>query len=566
MFFAPSGAEEPRPEPARGRLPAVTLVLAAVNVLFWLVVLAVGGVHDLTDLLGGSRYVPALILFGAKVNALIHEGQYWRLVSPMFLHANLLHLAVNSYSLLLLGGFVERLYGRPRFLIIYVMSGIAGNLASYLMNPGLSVGASTALFGLLGTMTVFWWKHRQLMAPEFRQRMGSSLFMLLVLNLGLGAILPVIDIWGHIGGLLGGIGIAAMAESRVAGEAARAREWLPMPLALATVSALLIYTGASIVQNVAEQRPLLVAQAALARGDYDRAIRAFREAVAQHPEVPDLRVELGEALRQARRLPEAAAVYRELLRRQPGNRALMRDLVGILLEQRDFAAAIDLIKSLRQRDPDDGQLDGLLFQALFGAKRWDELAALLRRQLRDDPENSQLSLALADVLMKATRWDEAAAIYRKLLASRPTDPLLLNNLAYLYADGMNSNLDEALRMARQATMLAPRESSFWDTLAWVYYRQGRWDDAYRAQREAVLLKPDEAEIRFHMGAIREARGETAAAREEYRESLKLDPSLQPAAAALRRLERPLRGLRGFHPPANLHCPSGAHCPGGAPEA
>ena len=101
--------------------------------------------------------------------------------------------------------------------------------------------------------------------------------------------------------IVGGIGIAAMAESRLAGDAARAREWLPIPLALATVAALLIYTAASM------------AQSAFARGDYDRAITALGEVVARPPEVPELRVELGEALRQSGRLPEAAAVYRELL-------------------------------------------------------------------------------------------------------------------------------------------------------------------------------------------------------------------------------------------------------------
>lgn len=501
-LFAPPGAPNDRPEPAAGRLPVVTLTLGAVNVLLWLAVLLVGGVHSLQDLFVGDRYLPTLILFGAKVNSLIQEGQYWRLISPMFLHLNLIHLAVNSYSLLLLGGFLERLYGRRRFLIIYVMSGIAGNVASYLMSPGVSVGASTSLFGLLGATIVFWWKHRRLMAPEFRRRMGNSLFAMLFLNLALGASFSIIDQWGHIGGLLGGLGIGAMAESRVAGEAAREREWLPIPLALATVVALLIYTGASVVQNLSVQRPILLAQAALARGNYGEAIVELRRMVARYPRVPELRLELAEALAQARRWPEAAALYRDLLREQPGNEALTRALAAMLLASRDYSGAIDLLQSLVRRDPED--LDR--------------------------------SSELAGVLMEAKRWDESAAIYRRLLLKRPDDPMLLNNLAYLYADGPKTNLDEALRMARQATTLSPREGTFWDTLAWVYFQRRQWEDAYRAQREAVLLVPDEHVVRYHMGAIQEARGETAAAREEYRQALKLEPTFAPARAALRRLE------------------------------
>jgi rhomboid protease GluP len=470
-LFAPPGAPNDKPEPTAGRLPVVTLTLGAVNVLLWLAVLLVGGVHSLQDLFVGDRYLPTLILFGAKVNSLIQEGQYWRLISPMFLHLNLIHLAVNSYSLLLLGGFLERLYGRRRFLIIYVMSGIAGNVASYLMSPGVSVGASTSLFGLLGATIVFWWKHRRLMAPEFRRRMGNSLFAMLFLNLALGASFSIIDQWGHIGGLLGGLGIGAMAESRVAGEAAREREWLPVPLALATVVALLVYTGASVVQNLSVQRPILLAQAAVARGNYGVAVAELQRAVARKPRDPGLRMALAQTLVQARRWSEAAALYRDLLRERPNDSVLLND-----------------------------------------------------------------SLQLAGGLMEAKRWDESAALYRQLLLTQPNDPGLLNNLAYLYADGPKTHMDEALQMAQRATNLAPQVGTFWDTLAWVYFQRRQWDDAYRAQREAVLLVPDEHVVRYHMGAIQEARGETAAAREEYRQALKLEPTFAPARAALRRLE------------------------------
>lgn len=489
------------------RLPVVTLTLCAVNGVLWLVAALLGGGRRVGDLLWGGESLPALIVFGAKINPLIHAGEYWRLITPIFLHLNALHLAVNSYVLLLLGGFIEQLYGRRRLLILYVMAGLCGNLASYLMNPEASVGASTALFGLFGAVIIFWWKHRDAMAPPFRQRMGNQLFMLLFLNLMLGAVFPFIDNWGHIGGLLGGMGIAVMTESRLAGEAARAREWLPMPLALATAGGLLLYGGLGMARNVWQQRPLLLAQVAPSRGDTARAVEALRRSVEQHPEVAELRLQLAQTLIRAGRWEEAASVLEEALRRRPGDLRLLRALLGARLNARNWEGAAELYERLLRRFPDD--------PVLLGGQ--------------------------AHVFMRLQRWEAAERNYRRLLRDRPNDPVLLNNLAYLYADGLNRNLEEALEMARRATEAAPKNGVFWDTLAWVYYRLGKLDDAYAAQREAVLMAPQEpesqAEIRYHMGAILEARGDRAGAEKEYREALRLDPGLEKAAASLRRLRR-----------------------------
>jgi len=89
-------------------------------------------------------YTSALIELGAKVNELIAAGQYWRLVTPMFLHVGAIHLTVNMYSLYAIGPQVERLYGTSRFLLIYLVSGVAGVAASYafpMHRGGVSAGA-----------------------------------------------------------------------------------------------------------------------------------------------------------------------------------------------------------------------------------------------------------------------------------------------------------------------------------------------------------------------------------------------------------------------------------------
>jgi Flp pilus assembly protein TadD len=295
--------------------------------------------------------------------------------------------------------------------------------------------------------------------------------------------------------------IAAMAESRLAGAGARAREWLPVPLALATVGALLAYGGLEMALSIWHHRPLLLAQGALARGDSRRALPALREAASRYPQVPDLRLQLARALGRAGHWDEAARILQEQIRHRPGDLLLLQELLSARVNAGDWPGALDVVERLRRRFPDH---EGLLS-------------------------------VQAHILMELKRWTDAETLYRRLLRAQPNDPTLLNNLAYLYADGLKRNLADACKMARRATEAEPKNGVFWDTLAWVYFRQGELDDAYAAQREAVILAPKEPEIHFHMGAIQHARGDLAAAAAEYRRALQLNPALAEARDALDRL-------------------------------
>jgi rhomboid protease GluP len=141
---------------------------------------------------------------GALVPALVAQGEAWRLLSSMFLHAGFAHLALNMLSLYFLGSFIEGAFGRGRFLALYLLSGISGGLAYLYFGAfnGMAVGASGAIFGLLGGVLgyslrrgTFSWQN-----PLIRQ-----LLILLALNLYLGFSIDNISNTAHVGGLLGGI-------------------------------------------------------------------------------------------------------------------------------------------------------------------------------------------------------------------------------------------------------------------------------------------------------------------------------------------------------------------------
>ncbi len=141
--------------------------------------------------------------YGAKINELIRAGQLWRLLTPMLLHASVPHIFFNMYALIAFGPGLERNYGRWRFVALYLLAGFAGNVLSFLLTSGYSVGASTAIFGLVGAEGIFLYQNRKLFRSHYRSAIGNLVFVV-VANLLLGFV-PGIDHWGHVGGLLGGL-------------------------------------------------------------------------------------------------------------------------------------------------------------------------------------------------------------------------------------------------------------------------------------------------------------------------------------------------------------------------
>jgi len=159
-------------------------------------------------LLGGDL----LAAVGMKVNSLIIQGQLWRLITPVFLHASLLHIGFNMYALYAIGPLLEKFYGRGRYLMLYFIAGFAGNVGSFLFSSANSLGASTAIFGLLAAEGVFFYQNRELFGQMAKSSL-TNIIMIALVNLVIG-LSPGIDNWGHLGGLFGGAAFAWFAGPR----------------------------------------------------------------------------------------------------------------------------------------------------------------------------------------------------------------------------------------------------------------------------------------------------------------------------------------------------------------
>ncbi|KAF3512364.1 hypothetical protein F2Q69_00008013 [Brassica cretica] len=168
-----------------------TNVLLAVNVIMYIAQVASNG---------------RVLTWGAKVNSLIDRGQLWRLATSSLLHANPMHLMINCYSLNSIGPTAESLGGPKRFLAVYLTSALASSAMSYWLNKSPSVGASGAIFGLVGSVAVFVMRHKQMVRGGNEDLMQIA--HVIALNMTLGLVSRGIDNWGHIGGLLGGTAMA----------------------------------------------------------------------------------------------------------------------------------------------------------------------------------------------------------------------------------------------------------------------------------------------------------------------------------------------------------------------
>ena len=141
---------------------------------------------------------------GVKDNSLIRAGELWRLITPVFLHASILHIGFNMYALFIYGRGIESRYGHGRFLLLYFLSGYAGNVMSFLLTASPSLGASTAIFGLIAAEAVFLLQNRPLLGKQVNRAL-MNLVYIAGINLVIGFTTTGVDNWGHIGGMLGGV-------------------------------------------------------------------------------------------------------------------------------------------------------------------------------------------------------------------------------------------------------------------------------------------------------------------------------------------------------------------------
>lgn len=214
--------------------------LVGINVAFFIAAFVAGldrfaaFPHDFTPI----QYV---FYTGMKVTEYVTQGQWWRLVSSMFVHLDIMHIGFNAYGLWTLGPLLEKFYGSRRFIIVYMVSGIVASIASYYFTSVPSGGASGAIYGLVGALAVFGMKFRAELPPRVSRSFTTGMAPWVALSIGIGFLDAIpFDNAAHLGGLISGGIVAGVMRSELDRTARKKREGIVMVLFVASLFAMAV--------------------------------------------------------------------------------------------------------------------------------------------------------------------------------------------------------------------------------------------------------------------------------------------------------------------------------------
>jgi rhomboid protease GluP len=306
--------------------PVATWVLLGILIAVFLIETAVGGSTD-SDV---------LVRLGAKVTALIADGEYWRLFTSMFLHIGLMHLAFNGYALVVIGTELESILGWARFLVVYLCSGLFGSLASYALSPHLSAGASGAVFGLIGALAVFFALYRRELG-SFGQRRLAQIAFLIVINRFGWALAPRYRV--------------DYANMRVVDRNGAGRYWPAVALAL--VLLVLGTAWATQIQRDSPRSHLVRGLLAVEQELWDEAASELQLAVARDPALADTSIlfHIGLARNHLGQHGAAADAYESALELDPYDPTVHWNLAITYLELERFEEALDRFNTYVELNP-----------------------------------------------------------------------------------------------------------------------------------------------------------------------------------------------------------------------
>ncbi len=461
------------------RLPIVTLVLITLNTIAFIL---------LDQFVGRSQDVANLLRFGAYSYPLIVEnGEYWRLITNTFLHIGSFHFLLNMGILFILGNLLEGLYGRSRFIILYLVSAIGGSLVSLIfVRVAIGAGASGAIFGLMGVVVALGLRHKDRLPLRRGRVFGMRLLPFIVLDVVLGFIIPHINIAAHIGGL--GVGFATGLILPPAIYADGERESYGVKVTAAVFVGLTVLSGAVTIGRFFD--PSQIAER--------RAQDEFRS-LPSSAELPEYIDRVEQMLHNRDYTRESysllAGLYWEALRTDPENSAW----VGKLREFYERA----LLEDPEYPNWNDGFLRLYFYQTeVVGQKSETEVLPdyieLCEKAIRKNGYHQSLYQNLEYFYTRGktldpdqiSHWDaELEKLYRKAIAGDPEHANWYNNLAWLYVEQRN-NSGQAVELARQAVKRDAKNPTMLDTLAWAYLQNGQFRQSLRTFEQVLSIRSD----------------------------------------------------------------------------
>jgi rhomboid protease GluP len=416
---------------------SLTQIILGANVMVFIaMVIASGPSLDFTN--------KVMDVFGANFGPYTLSGQWWRLFTYMFLHGSLMHIAFNMWCLWDLGRLCESLYGRWTFAAIYLITGVAGGLASVAWNPQvLSVGASGAIFGLAGALAASFYLGEFSIPKVAIQGTLRSLLFFIGFNVIFGAMIPSIDNACHGGGLVSGVILGALI-ARMAPQHDSPRR----------VGVLIVVALAVVVTAFGVQRwrgsEIHFRSAIVAQKSVDRMIAELQKKVKQSPQDASAHYALAHEYFTSRQIPEGIGELKRVLELQPQNANARMELGAAYLSEGQAKEAQEEFTKFVAQEPN--QVDGHAGLAMALADQGNHAAAIdeYKTALRLDPRASGVDYRMGISQAQLKQYDDAIASFLKEQQQSGDDPELENALADAYqAKGMTQQAQDAKNKATQ---------------------------------------------------------------------------------------------------------------------
>jgi len=360
------------------------------------------------------------IAFGADFGPLTLNGQWWRLVTSMFVHFGIIHIGLNMWCLWNLGRAAEILMGRFSYLLAYFASGIFGSIASVYWHPlAAGAGASGAIFGMAGVLVAFVYLKKTPAHLQINKKMLSSLGTFIFYNLVIGASIPGISNAAHVGGLVMGALVGGLLPPAGASESSR-RMRLSLVVIFCAASLLTSAVAAKRLRSGAAELPAI--QSLISQGKNDQAIAKLREITAREPQFAAAHDLLAELYLSGGDYPKAIAALEKANAADPSNSAYQHQLATAYLATKQFDQAAAFFQKLVRASPRDARNYLGLGAAYMGLQQYDAAISAFSEAAARDPHSPAPQFALGQAQLKAGRFSDAKDTYQRLVAEFPNDP------------------------------------------------------------------------------------------------------------------------------------------------
>jgi rhomboid protease GluP len=419
----------------------VTQAIFGINVAVFLgMVLSIGGAM-LSNPPGR-----ALVDWGANYGPLTVSGQWWRLLTCVFLHGSLLHIAFNMWCLWDLGRLAESVYGHWTFAVVYLITGIGSSLASVAWNPGvLSVGASGAIFGIAGALIASFYLGEFSMPRAAMGGMLRSILVFVGYNLFFGAVIARTDNAAHIGGLVMGLILGALIAKVAPVHEDILRRVAVLLVGVVVVLGAGVWLGRSRAYLAHGQNGV----AHLTAGGVDQAIKELQKSERQKPDFVPTHQALARAYIVKRDFPSAAGELKRVIALSPKEESAYYQLGLIYLEEKQPAQAEDAFTQLLKINPNSADGHAGLAGAFSDEHRNTEALDEYKRAADIDSLYQGVDYDMGVIQARLNRYDDAIASLLKQ-REKADDPDNENLLAAVYeAKGMKKEAENARQKAAE---------------------------------------------------------------------------------------------------------------------